>query len=89
MGWLARAIGSVLPVLGRLGKGKATVTGVVGVAAAVAAKTVGVPLLGGVITDQNIVELVRIAADVAIALFAMIGSFGAGRKAGFAAAKPD
>lgn len=84
---VTRVILPALPVLGGLGKGKATAVGTVGAAIGTAlyaaAPLLGkVPLIGGVVTADNVVPLVHELAAVLIALFAMIGAFGAGRKAG-------
>ncbi len=64
-------IGSVLGVLGKLGKGTATATGVAGVA-------VGGALLTG--TDLN--ETLRLVLELLTALSVLLASFGIGRKAG-------
>jgi len=71
----------LLPLLGTLGKGKATALGAVG--ATVGAVLAGAPqLVGGVITDANVVQVLHEIGLVLIALFGMLGSFGIGRKAG-------
>lgn len=75
---ITTVVGPLLPSLGSLGKGKASAVGALGTAVSAVAG-LGV---SHVVTDQNVVALVHEAATVLIALFAMIGSFGVGRKAG-------
>ena len=60
-----------LKILGKLGKGTATVTGVAGVA-------VGGTLLAG--SDLN--ETLRLVLELLTALSVLLASFGIGRKAG-------
>ena len=53
------------------------------VGATVGAVLAGAPqLVGGVITDANVVQVLHEIGLVLIALFGMLGSFGIGRKAG-------
>jgi hypothetical protein len=77
LGLVVRAARRILPALGRLGKGKATVAGVVAVVAAAGSKQ----LLGDVITSENVVEVINALATVVQALGVVIAAFGFGRKA--------
>jgi predicted ATPase len=68
---------TVLPFLGKLGKGKATVAGTV---TALTAKAVML-VAPHVITDQNIVQIILATAEVIKALGELVAAFGIGRKA--------
>lgn len=72
-----------LALLGKLGKGKATVTGL----ATVAAAALGAKAAPYIITDANIVALAQQACDFIRALGELVAAFGFGRKA-LDAAKP-
>lgn len=78
---LAKIVPALLPILGKLGKGKATIVGDIGALVAGGAAFVAPHVL----TDQNLVPVVHEVALVLIALFGMISSFGIGRKAADAA----
>lgn len=78
---VGRLIGGALPLLGKLGKGKATVVGAVAALAGVATKQ----FIGDVLTAENLVESIRAVADVITALGTLVAAFGFGRKTGYAA----
>lgn len=80
IGGIIRTVGRLLPFLGRLGKGKATIAGAVAVAVGVGAKQ----FVGDVLTAENLVEAIRAVADVLTALGTIIAAFGFGRKSGYA-----
>jgi len=80
IGAVARALGRVIPFLGRLGKGKATVVGAIAAVTGLGAKH----FIGDVLTAENLVETIRAVADVVTALGTVIAAFGFGRKAGYA-----
>lgn len=71
----------VLPFIGKLGKGKATIAG----AAAVVASQVANVVAPHVLTDQNLVAALHELANILTALGTVISAFGFGRKAGVAA----
>lgn len=74
-------VGKLLPILGVVGKGRATITGVVAAVAGVGIKH----FIGDVLTAENLVETIRAVADIITALGTVIAAFGFGRKAGYAA----
>lgn len=76
-----KLIGSLLPLLGKIGKGKATVVGAVTALVGVGAKQ----FVGDVLTAENLVESIRAVADVITALGTLVAAFGFGRKTGYAA----
>jgi len=79
IGGIVRVLGRVIPFLGKLGKGKATVAGAIAVVAGLGAKH----FVGDVLTAENLVETIRAVADVVTALGTVIAAFGFGRKAGY------
>ena len=81
LGGIIKVLGRVVPFLGKLGKGKATVIGAVAALAGVATKQ----FIGDVLTAENLVESIRAVADVITALGTVIAAFGFGRKTGYAA----
>ena len=81
LGSIVSALGRVIPFLGKIGKGKATVAGAIAVVAGLGAKH----FVGDVLTAENLVESIRAIADVVTALGTMIAAFGFGRKTGYAA----
>ena len=84
MGGLLGVLGRiVLPVLGRLGKGKATITGAV----AVIAGATGKAIAPHVLTDANLVGALHEVAGIVEALGTVVAAFGFGRKAGVAHAE--
>lgn len=74
---LAKLAPKLLPVLGRLGKGRATIAGDVAAVVGVAT-TVASPHL---VTDANIVAVLHEVGLAITALGGLISSFGLGRKA--------
>lgn len=81
LGGILKVVGRFLPVLGKLGKGKATVVGAVAALAGVATKQ----FIGDVLTAENLVESIRAVADVITALGTVVAAFGFGRKTGYSA----
>lgn len=81
VGGVVKALaGPLLPILGKLGKGKGTGLGVVGtVVTPILSEAVkaGLPLINA----ENIVPLVNALTPWVQGLFACIGAFGAGRAA--------
>lgn len=80
LGGIISALGKVIPFLGKLGKGKATVVGTIATVAGLGAKH----FIGDVLTAENLVDAIRAAADVLTALGTVIAAFGFGRKTGYA-----
>lgn len=76
-----RTIGRILPFLGKLGKGKATVTGAIACALGLTTKH----FIGDVLTADNFVESIKATAEIIAALGTFVAAFGIGRKAGYAA----
>lgn len=70
-----------LPILGKTGKGKATATGVLGVATGLLVGQAA-PFIGGVLNAENLVPAIRALAEVITALATVVAAFGLGRKAG-------
>ena len=70
-----------LRALGRLGKGKATVAGLVGVALGAGTKH----FIGDVVTAENVVQVIQATASMVQALGVVIAAFGFGRKTGYVA----
>lgn len=81
LGGIISALGRVLPFLGKIGKGKATVAGAIAVVAGLGAKH----FIGDVLTSENLVESIRAIADVITAIGTVVAAFGFGRKTGYAA----
>jgi len=80
LGGIVKVLGRVIPFLGKLGKGKATVIGAIAAVTGLGAKH----FVGDVLTAENLVETIRAVADVVTALGAVIAAFGFGRKTGYA-----
>ena len=74
-------VGKLLPILGKIGKGRATITGVVAAVTGIGVKH----FIGDVLTAENLVETIRAVADIITALGTVIAAFGFGRKSGYAA----
>lgn len=81
LGSIVKVLGRVVPFLGKLGRGKATVVGAVAALAGVATKQ----FIGDVLTAENLVESIRAVADIITALGTLVAAFGFGRKTGYAA----
>ena len=73
---------TALRALGRLGKGKATVAGLVGVALGAGTKH----FIGDVVTAENVVQVIQATASMVQALGVVVAAFGFGRKSGWIAA---
>lgn len=74
---IAKFAPKVLPFLGKLWKGKATIVGDVVAATGIAVVTGS----GHVVTDQNIVPILHEVGLILTALGGLISAFGFGRKA--------
>lgn len=77
---IGTVVGTVLPFLGKLGKGKATIAGAVAAITGIGIKH----FIGDVLTAENLVETIRAVADIITALGTLVAAFGFGRKAGYA-----
>lgn len=85
MGSLLKLLGGVvLPLLGKVGKGKATVVGAAGVVAGALTRGVAPHVL----TDANLVGALHEVAGIVEALGTVVAAFGFGRKSGYAASAP-
>ena len=73
--------GKILRLVGKVGKGAATIAGFGTAGAAVAAQVVAPSF----ILDQSVLDGLQLLLQIITAVGVLVGSFGFGRKAGYAA----